>query len=386
MVSYSSGKISNVARDEDYDVSAERDRINGGDNTKEDVIIIKNLSKTYRGELINCYTASKKAVDAICLGVGGNECFGLLGVNGAGKTSTFKILTGDISPSSGTATISGFGIKTNLREVQQRIGYCPQFDALLERLTGVELLTMFARLRGVPEGMIPQLVQAEIKRLDLTKYAKKRSGTYSGGNKRKLSTAIALVGDTPIVLLDEPSTGMDPTTRRHLWDALTKLVKRGKSIVLTSHSMEECEALCTRLAIMVNGQFKCLGSIQHLKSNFGKGLTLVIRTSPCDPSEGSVFVHHAITGQDSSVAISPSQANVSAQVMSFIAQTFPGARLLESHQCTATFHLPSEGMSWAYIFQQIESNKVALAIEDYSVSQTTLDQVFINFAKEQLEE
>ena len=88
----------------------------------------------------------------------------------------------------------------------------------------------------------------------------------SGGNKRKLSTAIALVGNPPIVLLDEPTTGMDPTTRRHLWDVLTGIVQEGRSIVLTSHSMEECEALCTRLAIMVNGSFKCLGSIQHLKN------------------------------------------------------------------------------------------------------------------------
>ena len=88
----------------------------------------------------------------------------------------------------------------------------------------------------------------------------------SGGNKRKLSTAIALVGNPPIVLLDEPTTGMDPTTRRYLWDVLTGIVQEGRSIVLTSHSMEECEALCTRLAIMVNGSFKCLGNIQHLKN------------------------------------------------------------------------------------------------------------------------
>ena len=88
----------------------------------------------------------------------------------------------------------------------------------------------------------------------------------SGGNKRKLSTAIALVGNPPIVLLDEPTTGMDPTTRRYLWDVVIGIIKEGRSVVLTSHSMEECEALCTRLAIMVNGSFKCLGSLQHLKN------------------------------------------------------------------------------------------------------------------------
>ena len=148
---------------------------------------------------------------------------------------------------------------------------------------------MFARLRGIPERQIKEVVEIEITRLDLKKHADKKCGTYryvlitsflslslslmplllaycSGGNKRKLSTAIALVGNPPIVLLDEPTTGMDPTTRRYLWDVLTGIVQEGRSIVLTSHSMEECEALCTRLAIMVNGSFKCLGSIQHLKN------------------------------------------------------------------------------------------------------------------------
>ena len=169
---------------------------------------------------------------------------------------------------------------------------------------------MFARLRGIPERQIKEVVEIEITRLDLKKHAHKKCGTYryvvlailspsslppsflslslslcmselhtsidncSGGNKRKLSTAIALVGNPPIVLLDEPTTGMDPTTRRYLWDVVIGVIKEGRSVVLTSHSMEECEALCTRLAIMVNGSFKCLGSIQHLKNKWGFALIL----------------------------------------------------------------------------------------------------------------
>ncbi|KAG7263275.1 hypothetical protein CRUP_000329, partial [Coryphaenoides rupestris] len=89
---------------------------------------------------------------------------------------------------------------------------------------------------------------------------------YSGGNKRKLSTAMALIGCPPVIFLDEPTTGMDPKARRFLWDCILSIIRDGRSVVLTSHSMEECEALCTRMAIMVNGRFKCLGSIQHLKS------------------------------------------------------------------------------------------------------------------------
>ncbi|CDQ99292.1 unnamed protein product, partial [Oncorhynchus mykiss] len=99
----------------------------------------------------------------------------------------------------------------------------------------------------------------------------------SGGNKRKLSAAVALIGGPPVIFLDEPSTGMDPVARRLLWDAVTRTRESGKAIIITSHSMEECEALCTRLAVMVNGQFKCLGSPQHLKSKFGSGYTLLAK-------------------------------------------------------------------------------------------------------------
>jgi ATP-binding cassette subfamily A (ABC1) protein 3 len=376
---------------EDIDVANEREKINSK-NTNGDVVVIQNLAKTYHGELTNCWRRKKVAVDEICLGIHKQECFGLLGVNGAGKTSTFNMLTGDLRPSGGTALIAGYDILTQLRKVQQRIGYCPQFDALLERMTGEELLTMFCRLRGIPEKKIPHVVKTEIKRLDLEKYAKKRCGTYSGGNKRKLSTAIALVGSPPIILLDEPTTGMDPNARRHLWNALTELVAVGKSIVLTSHSMEECEALCTRLAIMVNGEFKSLGSAQHLKNKFGEGLTLVVKTNPAagargDLTSSTILSNSSAQGGLSSLSRSSGPTNqIPPNLVNFINQTFPGSVLLESHQGSTTYQLPSEGLSWSFILQQIEENKAVLGIEDYSISQTTLEQVFLTFAQEQLED
>ena len=125
-----------------------------------------------------CHKPAKLAVNGVNLVIPSGECFGLLGVNGAGKTTTFKILTGDISMTSGTAVIAGYDIRTQLRQVQQRIGYCPQFDALIERLTGRELLTMFARLRGIREKDIKRAVQLELDRLDLVKYASKLCGNY----------------------------------------------------------------------------------------------------------------------------------------------------------------------------------------------------------------
>ncbi|XP_019857855.1 PREDICTED: ATP-binding cassette sub-family A member 3-like [Amphimedon queenslandica] len=380
MLGHKSTSSSLPLPNEDNDVAEERRRINDSEYSAEgEAVIIKNLVKVYKDIPAticpctpSCQHGCKLAVSDVNLIIPTGECFGLLGVNGAGKTTTFKILTGDITPTSGTAVLSGYDISTQLHSVQQRIGYCPQFDALIERLTGREFLTMFARLRGIREKAIKGVVQSVIDRLDLSKYADKRCGTYSGGNKRKLSTAVALVGDPPIVLLDEPTTGMDPATRRYLWNVLIEVIRNGRSVILTSHSMEECEALCTRLAIMVNGRFKCLGSIQHLKSKFGHGYTLQIKVRPLPPQEGG--------GPGVRPGASPYDTG---QIQHFVGSVFPGSLLLEQHQGSVTYQVPSEGITWSRIFSTVEHYKESLNIADYSVCQTTLEQVFINFAQEQ---
>jgi ATP-binding cassette subfamily A (ABC1) protein 3 len=181
------------------------------------------------------------------------------------------MITGDETVDSGSIILDSINLSTHMRRAQRQMGYCPQFDALIDLLTGEETLYMFARLRGVQEFLIPHIVESLIQLMNLKKHARKPVYAYSGGNKRKLSAAVALIGDPSIILLDEPTTGMDPKARRHFWNAISQFRDHGKPIILTSHSMEECEALCTRLAIMVNGKFKCLGSIQHLKSKFGAG-------------------------------------------------------------------------------------------------------------------
>lgn len=237
-------------QDMDEDVSAEAERVRRLVNQKgrqssdgEDVVLLSDVRKTFRPTL---FGPPKRAVRGISVGIPRNECFGLLGVNGAGKTTTFKILTGDESMSSGSAFIKDLDVNTDMVAIRQNLGYCPQYDALIEVMTGREILTMFAELRGLLPQHIPQEVNKLIQFLMLDKHADKQSRTYSGGNKRKLSTAIALMGDPTLVFLDEPTTGMDPGARRFLWNALLKVLHEKRSIILTSHSMEECEALCTR--------------------------------------------------------------------------------------------------------------------------------------------
>ncbi|KAL6465280.1 hypothetical protein MHYP_G00254130 [Metynnis hypsauchen] len=337
--------------DDDIDVARERRRVLRGD-ADNDMLKIENLTKVYKSRKMGRILA----VDRLCLGVRPGECFGLLGVNGAGKTTTFKMLTGDESTTGGEAFIGGHSILKELLRVQQSIGYCPQFDALFEDLTAREHLELYTRLRGIPWKDEERVVQWALEKLELSKYADKPAGTYSGGNKRKLSTAIALIGYPSLIFLDEPTTGMDPKARRFLWNLILDIIKTGRSVVLTSHSMEECEALCTRLGIMVNGRFKCLGSIQHLKNRFGDGYMITVRTK--------------------------TTASVK-EVIRFFNRNFPEAILKERHHTKIQYQLKSERISLAQVFSKMEQVVEVLSIEDYSVSQTTLDNVFVNFAKKQ---
>ncbi|XP_045920999.1 phospholipid-transporting ATPase ABCA1-like isoform X1 [Micropterus dolomieu] len=337
------------AEEEDIDVARERKRVYEG-KAQNDLLRICDLTKVYSRK-------STPAVDRLCVGVPAAECFGLLGINGAGKTTTFKMLTGDIPVSSGEAFLNGYSIRTEMRDVHQNLGYCPQFDAIDDLLNGREHLEFYARLRGVPEKEVSMVAEWGIQKLGLVKYSTKSAGTYSGGNKRKLSTAIALIGCPPVIFLDEPTTGMDPKARRFLWDCILSIIKEGRSVILTSHSMEECEALCTRMAIMVNGRFMCFGSIQHLKNRFGDGYTVIVRVGGSPP--------------------------VLTPVEDFMQQNFPGSVLKEKHHNTLQYQLPYTQGALANIFSQFTIHQHSLGVEDYSVSQTTLDQVFVNFAKHQ---
>ncbi|KAL6100670.1 abca12 [Pungitius sinensis] len=338
--------------EEDEDVAAERLRVSTG-AASADILQVNQLTKVYQH-------LKKKvhAVKKLSVGIPAGECFGLLGVNGAGKTTTFKMLTGDVSPTDGTAQIKDWdGRLVDIMECRNKginIGYCPQVDALDNLLTGKEHLYFYARIRGISNKEIDGVVNYLLKRLELVYHRDIVTDSYSCGTRRKLSTALALVGHPQILLLDEPSSGMDPRTKRHLWKIISEEVKGKCAVVLTSHSMEECEALCSRLAIMVKGQFRCLGSLQHIKNRFGSGFTvkMYLANASCDAE--------AIT--------------------CFMRDRFHSTYLKDQHSNMVEYHVPTAPGGVADIFDKLESNKNALQIKHFSVSQTTLDEVFINFA------
>ena len=219
------------------------------------------------------------AVERLSFGVSAGECFALLGVNGAGKSTTFKSLTYEVQPTSGVVEINSVDIQKNFSKVKKYIGYCPQTNPIFDQMTVEEHLNYYGQIKGIPKSNLKELVDEVINELDLQNYRKKEAGQLSGGNKRKLAVAMAIVGRPPIILLDEPSAGMDPEARRFMWSVVAKIASNKTSaVILTTHSMEEAEALSTKMGIMVKGGiFKCFGSAQHIRNKFGQGYIIEIK-------------------------------------------------------------------------------------------------------------
>jgi ABC-2 type transport system ATP-binding protein len=200
-----------------------------------------------------------QAVDGIDLEVAKGECFGLLGPNGAGKTTTIEICEGLTEPDDGTVELLGLNWRTGADELRQRIGIQLQETQFPDKLTVEETLRLFRSFyrSGITVDESIKLAQLEEKR-------RSRVGGLSGGQKQRLAMATALVGDPELLFLDEPTTGLDPQARRHLWDLVEELKKAGRTIILTTHYMEEAERLCDRVAIMDHGKVIALGTPKEL--------------------------------------------------------------------------------------------------------------------------
>ena len=190
-----------------------------------------------------------------------------------------QVLTAEFPPTSGDATLAGFSVSREPEKTRRRVGYCPQFDAHFTNMTGREHVELYASIKGVPSDMVKEASAMKLAEVGLSEEDSDRlSAGYSGGMKRRLSLACATIGQPQIVFLDECSTGVDPVARREIWQMISDIVTGGNvppeertSVILTTHSMEECEALCPRIAIMAGGKLRCLGSAQRLKSKFGQG-------------------------------------------------------------------------------------------------------------------
>jgi ABC-2 type transport system ATP-binding protein len=214
------------------------------------IIVVRDLRKRY---------GSLTAVDGVSFEVAEGEVFGILGPNGAGKTTTLEMTEGMRPIDSGHAIIDGVDVSRDPREVKRRIGIQLQSSAFFDELTLVELLDLFGHLYG--RDVEPMTLLGMV---DLVEKAKSQVRTLSGGQKQRFSIASALVNDPRVLFLDEPTTGLDPQARRHMWGLVRRIQEEGRTVVLTTHYMEEAEELCDRVAIMDGGRIIALDTPQAL--------------------------------------------------------------------------------------------------------------------------
>lgn len=412
--------------------------------TKQDLALhVWGLEKTYR-HWIAPRSVPKHAVRGVSFAIHSGEVFGLLGHNGAGKTSAIKCFVGEQCCTAGSVHVGGFDMEQETSKARRRLGYCPQFDALLERLTVKDHLELYASIRGLGK----EAVESALSDFKLVKMARCHADVLSGGNKRKLSAAIALMGAPALAVLDEPSCGLDPAARRALWTAVHgavagagggfRLPSLGSSsggggrtpsaVLLTTHSMEEAEALSNRLGILADGHLLTVGTAQQIKQRHGDSheLSVTLRGVPEDmlaatlrqfageqltPStlltyqslqpllEGDPWKRSAYLRPRCIVRMQIEQNGaVEAAVLaewwlqqatgerieSFLQTLGAGERveLAENFGLFWRFRLPrAGGLGLPKLFQQLEEQSEALGIAEYMLSQASLEQIFNSIAE-----
>ncbi|CAF4517350.1 unnamed protein product [Rotaria sp. Silwood2] len=275
----------------DDDVLAERSRILDlqtnifVDDEHIDYLTVNDLVKYYPRRKI-------LAVNHLTFGAKRGEAFGLLGYNGAGKTTTFRVIVGDLLSIKATAYIDGQNVRRCRIKSKRHLGYCPQENCSMEFLTVQDSLYLLARIRGVKISHIKTIVETMSSLFLLDPFLNNYIHQLSGDTKRRLHAAMALIGPPLVAILDEPTTGVDPNVRQQMQKIFLNSVKAKLTIILTSHSMDECERVCNRLGIMVKGQLACLGTIQHLKSKFGQGYTIEIKVRSISDHTNITPIHN----------------------------------------------------------------------------------------------
>lgn len=341
---------------------------------------IRGLAKTYPGNrqfgCCKCKkTPSYHALRGLWVNFEKDQLFCLLGPNGAGKTTAINCLTGITPVTGGDALIYGNSIRSSvgMSNIRRIIGVCPQFDILWDALSGQEHLHLFGSIKGLPPASIKSVAQNSLAEVRLTEAAKMRAGSYSGGMKRRLSVAIALIGDPKLVILDEPTTGMDPITRRHVWDIIND-AKKGRAIVLTTHSMEEADILSDRIGIMAKGRLRCIGTSIRLKSRFGTGFI------------ANVSFLGSNNGQSPQTHSPPDRAAVSTIHHEAVKQFFKDRLDIapkEENKAFLTFVIPHDRERLlTKFFEELQDREKEFGISDIQLGLTTLEEVFLNIARQ----
>ena len=378
----------------------------GKNELKKYPLVCSGLTKIYSSNLKSKdpKKRKKKSLDNFTICLNDNEIFGLLGPNGAGKTTFFSILTGIYEPTNGNAFIRGHSIKTELERSYEFIGYCPQFDLLWEDLSVENTLYFYSRIKNKEKSKINYMVKKILEDVNLMKFKNYLVRELSGGMKRRLSLGIALIGEPPIVFLDEPTTGLDPKNKREIWDILSHC-KENRCMILTTHLMDEAETLCDRIGIILKGKIRCLGSQYKLKAEYGKGFKLCINLKPYlledsysneDKIENLKKLENIIKETsdrkmgfffDKNKIIEQNKKNEKRikKIKQFLNTIFnKNCNLMEKHRSAAIFEIGSDVFNPELLFQKLEENKEELEITNWAISQIDLEDIFIKLTEKDL--
>ncbi|SCE80297.1 ABC-2 type transport system ATP-binding protein [Micromonospora coriariae] len=238
------------------------------------MIETRGLRKSFRSRA-GRETKTVDAVRGVNLEVAEGEIFGFLGPNGAGKTTTLRMLATLIEPDGGEATIAGADLRKDPAEVRRRIGYVPQGGSTWDESTAREELVLHARMYGIGKADAQRRAARALDAFQLTEYADRKCKTYSGGQRRRVEIALGIIHEPKIVFLDEPTTGLDPQSRAHMWDEIRRLRRDGMTVFITTHYLDEADALCDRIAIMDNGEVVAEGTPAELKREISGDVVLV---------------------------------------------------------------------------------------------------------------
>ena len=329
-------------------------------------VAVKRLYKTW---------GKRVAVHPMDLEMAPGQVTGLLGANGAGKTTTISMLTGLIPPTSGTATIDGLSIRTQMRAIRLSLGVCTQLNTIFGPLTPVQHLELYGRLKGLSGTRLATAIEQLLTYVMLQEKRLTAACNLSGGQKRKLCLAISLIGNARTVFLDEPTSGMDPHSRRSIW-ALLREQREGRTIVLTTHFLDEAEILSDRIAIMAEGRLRCLGSPLFLKDYFGTGYSLSLTKQPsAAPSAAPGAVPGAVPGAFDAAALLE------------WARTFvPTAALINETSLEATVRLPGDDLlAFQRLFTDLEQKLGSFGVKDFGATCTTLEDVFLKINENALQ-
>ncbi|KAG0371471.1 hypothetical protein BGX24_001628 [Mortierella sp. AD032] len=346
----------------DADVRAERERVRIKYDCSTTPLIIDDLYHCYSGK-------AEPTLRSMSFGVENNTVLGLLGPNGTGKSTLIHLLTGLYNPTEGSASVAGANIRTEMSLVHSKIGVCPQHDILWDDLTIADHMLFYSRLRGVPPALEQQSVDYAIASVSLTKLRDRQVKGLSGGERRRVSIAIALLGDNRVIFFDEPSTGLHPEVRRVIWDIVNR-VKVNRTVVLTTHSMEEADILVDRIAIMTNGQLRCIDTSLHLKELYGSGFRLNITSKPGQLDQACQSVEDHLMRR---IGLSHRRIDnfTNSSVFEFdIAQVANGRQWQQDGIVNRRGELSS-------IFHLLSQPDLFPAVEDWGISQMTLEDVFV---------